>query len=186
MTSQAASPSIIQQYGPLIAAVIALLGVLVTLAVTTTRERRKDALAREDAYRSTARAAVADVLAAATRLIRYGQVMSDQSRWAELSYAMATESMERADEAMKELQQHLVTSRLLIVEDELVATLDKLHEAFDECAAAIHDAVDAFWTGSPSPHSEDTVTARWQQFSDEAATLMATATEHLRPTIKKL
>lgn len=178
------APTLIQQYGPLLAALIALLGALVTLRATARRERRKDFNQREDKYRDDARAAVSGVLASATQFARYGRVLSVRWRWVRLGYADASKLAETTETAMKELNQALVTAQLLVAEEDVGKLLCDLDNAADDAADLVHSALDAFWDNAAPRRDEDEAPAIWSRFDSSCRALRDATLQTLRPTVK--
>lgn len=176
--------SIVQQYGPLLAAGIALFGVLVTVRATTRRELERARLDREDRYRQDARAGIAVVLTGATLFSRYGQVMSVQWRWVRLGFVRSTEMATATENAMRDLNASLEHARLLVRDEAIAASLEDLVESFSDAASQIHSAIDAFWDGGPAVLSEDDVPDVWQRFHNVCAELRNVAGVTLSPTVR--
>ncbi len=171
------------QYGPVIAAGIALVGVLVTLAVTTSRGRREALIAREDAYRQSARAVVVDLLVAANEFQRHGRVMSSAQGWVGLSYEHATEFADSTEASMKALDQKLSTATLMLTDEKLQQDLVDLESRFERVAYIVHETIDAFW-GARQPNGVDDVDRSWAEYSRACFKLRDDSARLLRPTIR--
>jgi hypothetical protein len=99
-------------YGPLIAALIALLGVAATVLVNDSRVRRQSRIDREDKYRSEARAKLAEVLLLVDDL---AQIAKQVRKWEKIQedrkliLLWASEFLEKArDLRTRLLQAHLL------------------------------------------------------------------------------
>src|SRR5580704_16000576 len=80
LTGSAASPTLISQYGPLIAAVVALFGVWSGLILNGWRDRRRYQNEREDGYRRDQRAAIAALVVAGHNYSRECSTLADDPR----------------------------------------------------------------------------------------------------------
>src|SRR4051794_13622759 len=101
------------------AAVIALLGVLTTVAVSERRARRESRLAREDAYRVDMRSKLADLLVASHEYERAGKLLSEPSRWLAEGEDRILELSKQATESLERTERALVVAELTIVDAEL-------------------------------------------------------------------
>jgi hypothetical protein len=180
----AVTPTFILQYGPLLAAGIALTGVMLTLFITTVRGRAEVLLAREDAYRGEARAALAKLLTTAKEFQRNGLVMSKPSKWAVLGYERATTVADRTEAAMKEMQQQLVIAALLLTDNALQRDLDTLSGCTDRVAEVIHESVDSFWEARVPSELVGEADARWEEYATACAGLQCSGLRLLRPTVR--
>lgn len=182
--ADAPPPSFIQQYGPLIAALIALAGVVATLLINGRQDRTHDRNSREDEYRKDARAAVSAVLTAAAEFQRHGRVLSEQWRWIRMGEPRATKLSDATELAMKDLQQKLIAASVLASEPELQRALDRVQGALDEAASVVHEAVNTFWEGTPSEISSATREKAWMQYAECCGSLAAVTLTLLSPTVK--
>ena len=182
--SAVVAPTFIAQYGPLLAAGIALIGVMLTLFITTVRGRAEVRLAREDAYRGEARTVLAVLLTTAKEFQRNGLVMSRFSRWAVLGYERATTVADSTEAAMKDMQQQLVIASLLLTDDALQRELDRLTDCTDRVAEVIHESVDSFWEARAPSELVGEADKRWEEFATACVDLQCAGLRLLRPTIR--
>jgi hypothetical protein len=123
-------PSFVAQWGPLIAALVALSGVMLSLYVTGRREElRRSEQARDD-YNREQRTAVAAVATAAHELGRAAAVFGDVERLRSEGYESATGMRDAVHDAAGELLNALTVANLLIHDSHLQARLDEVLEAF--------------------------------------------------------
>ena len=178
------SPTFIAQYGPLLAALVALTGVLITLFVAGRRSERDSKIRREDEYRSAVRAAVVSVLSAARTFYQEGGELADPRRFIHLGYEGATELRNRADQAISTLSTTLIEARLLALDRELQKALDDVVGDFEAAARVVHEGVDAFWEGRPPLPFWHERQARWQSLAGSCARLQEIASRVLAPTVR--
>lgn len=177
-------PTFLAQYGPLIAALIALFGALITLLVSGRRAAQESRVRREDDYRAAARTAVATTLLAARVFYRQGYPMCNPQYFILLGYEGATRLRDHADDAMSSMDQALISARLLALDENLQVKIDNLAEAFNKAAAAVHEASDAFWERRRPGVVWEQREARWSDFLTASADLQIAATSTLAPTVR--
>lgn len=167
----------------MLAAGLALLGVLATLLVTVRRGDKEARVAREDAYRDAARTVVVELLVAANEFQRYGLVLSDPAQWAALGYDRSSAIAESTEQAMKALHQRLATASLLLTDEELQLDLESLEAATQRAAALVHNTVDSFWAGK-RPSSLRDADETWRSYAAASDQLRGDALRLLRPMIR--
>lgn len=178
----ASETNFIEAYGPVVAAAIALVGVVLTLLVTSFRDRRLKQLEREDAYRAEVRSSLASLLTTAKNFERYGRVMGDPARWVLSGYEQATTLADSTERTMSELQQRLVTSLLLNIDTTLQHDLEVLMKQVDRVSEVVHEANDAFWEARRPSEVILEASARWDDFGDACEQLMEDGRRLLMPT----
>jgi hypothetical protein len=101
-------------------------------------------------------------------------------------YEYATEVFNQTEAALADLQQKLVTARLLVTDDPLVADLDRVLNATDEVAEVIHEIVNSFWAArKPDSTLVAERESRWDSFGDALVRFQADAIATLKPTIRE-
>ncbi len=179
----AVDPPVLTQYGPLIAALIALAGALITLIVTGRRSRRESLQQREDDYRKDARAAVAATLMEARRFQRLGWVCSDPNYFTGLGLEGAKRLRDQTDDSMLALSQALIALRLLVFDAQLHKQLDDLLYMYDAAAEVVYEAADSFWQGrAPGPVWQQRG-ERFSNFKAACAGLESHAASALAPSV---
>lgn len=180
-----AEPTLLQQFGPMIAATIALIGAMIALVVNGRREERRSRLAREDDYRREQRQALAEVLTAAQTYRREAEFLGTMDSWLSSDYSRATAMKDRVDQAMGELLNRLTVARLIVHGLALQNALDASFVAFQNSSKAIQPIVDAFFSGRPEEmaNAMAQLDRWWPSFSEEMAQLHALALSELKPTI---
>lgn len=173
--------SFVGQYGPLIASLIALGGVILTLSVNARREQAQYRSQREDEFRSEQRIAVAAIVEAA-QIFRMtcGWLAEDEA--IQRSRTDDTVSMDRAQTAVQTLLNKLSVARLLIHDGTLQDALDNMYKAWlisTECVNAIADtsAREVYLS-----HARE-LNLSWPQFDKAAAGLQEAALDRLKPTV---
>lgn len=148
--------SLAQQYGPLFAACVALVGVLVTLVVTGRREAARHRLVRQDEYRREQRTAIAGVATGAHAFRRAGGAVAVPGALDEAGRDAALGMLDAADRAGADLLNALTIARLLVNDGGLQDTIDGLYVAWartSECLADVagsHRAADRSGTDNAS------------------------------------
>jgi hypothetical protein len=174
----------LREYGPVLAAVIALAGAIITLFVTTSRARREWNVAREDSYRADARAELAKLLTAARDFHRHGRAMSDTEHWVRLGADRATALADSTENSMQRVQESLVTAGLLLTDRPLQDALRRLQAAADSAAAVIHEVVDSFWESREPKSFVAERSERWTEYVAACDELYSLGLDLLRPSIR--
>lgn len=176
----------VSTFGPLVAALIALLGVLVTLVVSEARTRRESTNRREDEYREDVRAAIASVLISARNYERQSHAFSDPTMFIGLGFEGAKGLRDATDTAMRELSQSLVVAQLLSIDETLTAQLEGLLEEFDRTASLVHEAMESFWGIAPSADDFwDRRSQCFDAFDNACQRLLDEALTVLAPTVRQ-
>lgn len=179
------SPTLLQQFGPMIAATIALLGAMIALAVGGRREERRNRISREDDYRREQRQALADVLVAAQIYRREAEFLGRVESWVSSDYSRATDMKDRVDQAMGEVLNKLTVARLIVHGATMQDTLDNAFVGWQRTSVHIQPIVDAFFAGRHKEMVEEiaALDAAWPAFSDAMGALQSVALSELKPTI---
>ncbi|WP_147301133.1 hypothetical protein [Citricoccus muralis] len=177
--------TILQQFGPMIAATIALIGAMIALWVNGRREEQRNRTAREDDFRREQRQAFADVLTTAHTYRREAELLGTMDSWLHSDHPSTTAMKDRVDQASGELLNKLTVARLIVHGPTLQGALDDAFIAFQNTRGSIQPIVDAYSSG----RSEDMTGAiaaldvAWPPFSKAMAVLQSVALSELRPTI---
>jgi hypothetical protein len=197
-TTPATNPTLMSQYGPLLAAGVALIGVLITLFITGRRDQaryrsqreddearyrsqREDDEARyrsqrEDEYRRDQRITIADIAVSGQDFRREcGALVNRDAHW--------REHRDSAEAAMAGLLNKLTVAKLLVHDLILQGALDGLYTAWEAVAAAV-DSVDN--TLSQKLDRQEAVESLEQtllRFDSEADALYTVALKRLKPTV---
>ena len=118
----AAGSSVLSQYGPLIAALIALSGAMVTLFVSMKRDDTRYREQREDDYRRDQRIAIADVAVTVHNLQAECELLANDGHW--------HNHLDSAHAAKGELLNKLTVASLLIHSRNLQGVLDDVYIAW--------------------------------------------------------
>jgi len=180
----APEPSFISQYGPLLAALVALAGALLTLYVSGRRSLRDSILRREDEYRKVTREAVARALSEARRFQTEAWAMSNPFFFIGLGYEGAFRLRDETNSAMLALGQALISVRLLALDEALRVPVDSLMDRFESVDAVVHEASDAFWEERPPTAIWTERDQRFRAFAEACAVLQSEATTVLAPTVR--
>lgn len=178
-------PSFVTQWGPLIAALVALVGVMLSLYVTGRREdlRRREQ-ARDD-YNREQRTAIAAVATAAHELGRTAAAFGDVKRLRSEGYESATGMRDAVQAAAGELLNALTVASLLIHDTQLQGRLDEVLEAFpsvQDAALAVYNAYRDDATGDLL--AVDAVLEHsWPRFDQAVVALHQDALRLLAPAI---
>lgn len=101
-------------------------------------------------------------------------------------YEYATGVFNQTETALADLQQKLVTARLLVTDDPLVADLDQVLDATDDVAEVIHEVVNSFWAAKePASTVVAERESRWDAFGDALVQFQTDAIATLKPTIRE-
>lgn len=136
LATPAASPTFMSQYGPLIAALVALFGVLITLTVNVRSNQTRYREQREDDYRRDQRTAVAAIAVAEHNFLRECGALVDLDNW--------PDHHDSADAAMAALLNELTVTRLLFHDPTLQGCLDDVYTMWDSVSKAMDALEDAF------------------------------------------
>lgn len=178
LTSSSANPTLISQYGPLIAAVIALFGVWSGLILNGRRDRRRDGTEREDDYRRAQRAAIAALVVAGHNYSRECSTLADDPReW--------DKQQRPADDALAALLTELTLAKLLIHRKDLQVALQSVQEAWEATAKAMNEMEAAVREHQPITRDEAAESLRialvkYDKAKNELYTL---AQDNLQPTV---
>jgi hypothetical protein len=180
-----AQPTFIQQFGPLFAALIALIGVALTLVINGRREASRNRWAREDEYRKEQRQALASVLVAAHNFRRDLTKVGLTEQWVHEGQERVLTLRNEADKAISELLNQLTIARLLVHSGKLQNTIDELYLQQAAISPCIHEIVDAFWSDNQEETSRTArnLSSKWRGFDDAIAVLQSVALDELGPTI---
>jgi hypothetical protein len=181
----AADPTFLQQFGPVLAACLALMGVAASLTVTARREARRFQLEREDAYRQEQRVALSAVMVAAQTYRRTAGTLGRPQAWINSGYERATSLADQADAAMADLLNQLTVARLLIASPDLQNALDTLFGQWSKTSQLVSEIVSAFWAQESERMREmaESLEGAWPDFGAAAATLQSVALDELRPSV---
>ena len=177
LASTAANPTFISQYGPLIAALIALSGALATLIVNVNRDQGRYRSEREDNYRREQRVAIAAIVVAGHNFRRECTALVNVDQW--------HSHRESADIAMAALLNELTVAKLLVQDTSLQEALDGVFKAWD----AVCEAVDKLETERLASESVDDAVGLLMDslhaFDHQADILHTLTLIKLRPTVVK-
>lgn len=133
-----AQPTFVSQYGPLIAALIALIGVLVTLTVNVKRDQARYRSQREDDYRRDQRSAIAAVAVGVHNLCTECELLADLdnlSHWRQRRDSVYA--------AKTGLLNELTVAGLLIYNPTLQGALDDVLLAWEAVSNALDEIENA-------------------------------------------
>jgi hypothetical protein len=177
--TMASSPTFASQYGPLIAALIALLGVIVSLTVNGRRDQDRYVNEREDVYRRDQRAAIASIAVAGHNFRRECAALVGADQW-EIH-------REAANVAMATLLNELTVAKLLIYDEDLQAALDSVFKAWDAVCSAVDKLEDEhLGHGSSEADSARILTSKLNDFDTYSDVLHTITLEKLKPTVVKV
>lgn len=178
LASSPANQDIISRYGPLLAALVALSGVLVTLIVNVRRDRVRYRNEREDDYRRDQRNAVAAIVVAGHGFRRECASLVDFDQW--------QSRRESADAATTGLLNELTVAKLLVHDTSLQGALDGVFKAWDTVCEAVDKLEFARLEGVAVREEavgflEDSL----REFDQHANVLHSVTLKALKPTIVK-
>jgi hypothetical protein len=172
----ATSPTFISQYGPLMAALVALTGVLLTLAINVKRDHARYRSQREDEYRRDQRNAIAAIAIAGHKFRRECAVLVDRD-------SSMRRSRDLVDPAMMSLLNELTVARLLIQDPVIRGGLDEVNNAWIALADALDKKEEALVNRGLHAQADELLLEALRKF-DAATKILYTATmQKLRPTI---
>jgi hypothetical protein len=174
-------PTLIQQYGPLLAALIALAGVLITLRFSSQRDQKRFRLQREDDYRREQRQTVALIATAAQALRDSGGSYTEPTTWSNGDYFQLTRIKNEVNSALANLLNQLTVARLLVHDEALQTALDGLFHAYSDVNIFLRSMV----IGSSHTRTQavNDVDEMWSMFDKAADSLQYVALTRLRPTV---
>jgi hypothetical protein len=165
--AQAASPTFISQYGPLLAALVALSGVLITLAVNVRRDQRRYRIEREDAFRRDQRSAIAAIAVAGHNFRKECAALVNSDTQFRRSHDLAN------PEKMTLLNE-LTVARLLIQDPILRGGLDDVNTAWTALVDALEKKKEAFADRQLHRQADESLLEALRQF-DAATKILYTA-----------
>lgn len=170
-----ASPTFISQYGPLLAALVALCGVLITLTVSGWRDGMRYRSQREDEYRKDQRDAIAAVAVAGHKFRK------------ECVAVVGSDNLIRhnpdLESARLSLLNELTVARLLIQNPVIREGLDGVHQAWKALSDALDVKKEAFTNRAPQGLGDDLLEKAFDKFDSETAILYTAAMGILMPTV---
>jgi hypothetical protein len=175
----APNPTFISQYGPLIAALIALFGVVITLAVSAGRDRARYRSQREDDYRRDQRIAIAAIAVAGQSFRKECAALIDPD------YRIH-HGRHLADPAMSTLLNELTVARLLIYDPILQAGLDEVNNAWNAMAEALDEMENAFTEQELREKFGRSLLEALRKFDAASNILYTAAMQKLRPTVVEI
>jgi hypothetical protein len=178
LASSVAKPAFIYQYGPLLAALVALSGVLVTLIVNVRRDRIRYRNEREDNYRHDQRNAIAAIVVAGHGFRRECASLVDFDQW--------QARREAADTAMAGLLNELTVAKLLVHDISLQGALDGVFKAWDVVCEAV-DKLEIARVGEKAARGEavESLEDSLREFDQQSNILHSVTLKTLKPTIVK-
>jgi hypothetical protein len=185
--SSSANTSFISQYGPLLAAAVALLGVLVTLHVNGKRDkeryrgqRRDDETRyrsqREDDYRREQRIAIADIAVVSQDFRRECGMLVNRDQW--------PGHRDLFEAATAALLNKLTVAMLLIHDQVLQKALDGVLTSWKSVGDSVDEVEGAFFNQQPGrQEAVASLEAALLRFDAETDILYTAALERLKPTV---
>jgi hypothetical protein len=175
----AANPTFMSQYGPLVVALVALLGVLVTLAVNVRRDQVRYRNEREDSYRHDQRTAIAAIAVAGHNFRRECAALINFDQW--------HARRQSADVATGALLNELTVAKLLVYGASLQEALDGVFKAWD----TVCEAVDNLESVRFSPEAErqeavESLEDSLREFDRLSDILHTVTLNTLKPTVVKI
>lgn len=165
------------------AALIALVGVVTTLAWTSWLDRRQSRLTREDAYRHDLRGAIGKLLVDLEEFRRHGSVLSRPEFWTGTTFEYATNLANLAETTLRSVNTSLINAQLHTQDVDLHENLNAVEVKLDDACEVMHDAVDSFWETRPMKYGKER-TSRWEQLHVQSLELREFAKKSLAPTIR--
>jgi hypothetical protein len=172
-----ASPTFISQYGPLLAALVALCGVLITLTVSGWRDGVRYRSQREDEYRKDQRDAIAAVAVAGHKFRKECVAVVGSDNLIRHNFDPDLES------ARLSLLNELTVARLLIQDPVIRAGLDGVYQAWKALSDALDMKKEAFTNRALRGSADDLLEKAFDKFDSETAILYTAAMGILMPTV---
>lgn len=178
LAAATANPTFISQYVPLIAALIALSGVLITLIVNLRHNQERYQSEREDAYRRDQRTAIAAIAVAGHNFRRECTALANDDEW--------HSHRESADAATAALLNELTVAKLLVYDADLQEALDGVFDAWDGVCAAIN-RLEAERLNRKSARDDAVkfLNDSLKEFDSQSDSLHTITLKRLRPTVVK-
>lgn len=168
--------------GPaIIAAVIAFVGVLLTIVVLNVREARREGWGRRNAYRVAASEVVSRLMSEAFTFERAGRVASEEWKWLSLGSVEGSSVARDAEQSMARMVQTLEEGHRIASEKDLVEAVDRLERAFHAAAGAVHAATGRVSGAGLDDGQLDRV---WAEYCNARDALGDTASRVLRAKVK--
>jgi hypothetical protein len=178
LAAATANPTFVSQYGPLIAALIALSGVLITLLINVRRDQERYRSEREDAYRRDQRSAIAAIAVAGHNFRRECTALLNDDEW--------HAHRESADTATATLLNELTVAKLLVYDADLQEGLDGVFDAWDGVCAAINRLeVERLNRKSARDDAVKSLNDKLEEFDNQSDFLHTITLKRLRPTVVK-
>lgn len=167
------------QYGPLVAALVALLGVLVTLAINVRRDQVRYRYEREDSYRHDQRTAIAATVVAGHNFRRECAALINFDQW--------HARRKSADMATGALLNELTVAKLLVHDASLQEALDGVFKAWDTVCEAV-DGLERIRFSHEAERQEavESLEDSLREFDRQSDILHTVTLEALKPTIVKI
>jgi hypothetical protein len=174
----------IREIAAVVAAIIALVGVLTTVAVSERRARRDSRLVREDAYRIAMRSVLADLLVAAHAYERCARLLSDPTRWLAEGQDRVLDYSKQAAESLDRAERALVVAELSVIDVDLQKLLVELRTSVEKVDELTQEILTSFWERRrPLPLVNERA-SRLQRYNSACLQLQRAALQALRPTVR--
>ena len=175
-TAAASNPTLMTQYGPLAAALVALLGVLITLAINGRRDHRRYRNQREDEYRRDQRDTVAAIAVAGHNFRKECVAL--------VGYDMQIRRVrDLIEPARLTLLNDLTVARLLIQNPILQGGLDEVNSALNSLDDALDKKEEAFANRDLGKEADEALLEALRKFDAATKILYTGAMRELKPTI---
>jgi hypothetical protein len=175
-------PTFASQWGPLLAAGLALVGVLVTLLVTGRREAIRSFQQRQDEYVREERLAVAKLMAAAQSYMRDLGLLCDLDRLRHEPMADRLVVVNRVDESMRDFARQAGAARLVVHDVSLSASLDTVQAAWASAVNSAYELSMALTSAAPVAVDGSTLRGAREALVTAMGDLEAVAIERLMPS----
>lgn len=172
----AANSAFISQYGPLLAALVALFGVLITLAVNVRRDQARYRSQREDEYRRDQRNAIAAIAVAGHNFRKECAALVDHDN-------QIRRGRDLVDPAKMTLLNELTVARLLIQDPILRCGLDEMNSAWTALADALDKKEEAFLNRELRSEADESMMEALRKFDAATKILYTAAMRRLKPTV---
>lgn len=170
------NPTFVSQYGPLLAALVALFGVLVTLIVNVRRDHDRYRKERDDDYRRDQRAAIASIVVAGHNFRRECTALLNSDQW--------YDHRESADAATAALLNELTVAKLLVYDNNLQDALDGVFKAWDDVCESVDRLEGERLNRATDPRNAvASLSESLRHFDHEADALHTITLKKLRPSV---